>query len=674
MSQQNATPGPAVGGAGMSIEPAAMEQRYRDLTGFWRLVLIGCAVLAVLISIYQLFNLGRFGGFVAIETQYYFALMAVLLPVAFVIFPAWKGAPADRVPWYDLLLLLAALGVNIYFLYYAAAIVDLGWEYSAPDHIHYAGAVLWILVLEAARRAGGFTVFLVALVLSLYPIYAAYVPSPFDAANEDFGTTVGYHAVSSESIFGIPFRAFANLVIGFLMFGVALQFTGGGRFFLNLAFAMLGHVRGGPAKVAIFASGLMGSMSGSVITNVLTTGSMTIPAMKRIGFQPHYAGGVEACASTGGVLMPPIMGATAFVMATYMAVPYSDIVIAAAVPSLLYYLGLFVQIDCYSARMKLQGLPKAEMPSLKQSLKEGWYYITVFLLLIWMLLWLQQEALAPYYATVLLIVINQIFGGSSRWNWARMIDFVIAVGRLFVELAAILAGIGMIVGSLSLTGKISTLAVELLGLAGGNVILLLLLGALASFIMGIGVTVTVAYIILAITLAPALTQAGLHPMAVHLFMLYWGMLSFITPPVALGAFAAASLAQASPMRTGLEAMRLGSIIYFIPFFFVLNPALILDGTLEQILRVLVTGTIGVVILASALQGYLFGIGDLMTKPAAGWLIRLLLLVSGMLFALPGGEYLPFDNLEMALGGLIAGVPAALLAYYINRKAPVPVRA
>ena len=653
----------------MPDEPATIEHRYRELSGFWRPVLILCTVLSVLISIYQLFNLGSYGGFVAIETQYYFALMGVLLPATFLIFPAHGRAATTGVPWYDLVLLLAALGVNVYFLYYAEDIVDLGWEYSAPDHIHYAGAVLWLLVLEASRRAGGLPVFLVALVLSLYPVYAAFVPYPFDAANEDFGTTVGYHAVSSESIFGIPFRAFANLVIGFLMFGVALQFTGGGRFFLNLAFALLGHVRGGPAKVAIFASGLMGSMSGSVITNVLTTGSMSIPAMKRIGFQPHYAGGVEACASTGGVLMPPIMGATAFVMATYLAVPYSDIVIAAAVPSLLYFFGLFVQIDCYSARMGLRGLPKAEMPSVRQSLKEGWYYIAVFLLLIWMLLWLQREALAPYYATALLILINQVFGGSSRWNWARFVDFIIAVGRLFVELAAILAGIGMIVGSLSLTGKISTLAVELLGLAGGNVILLLLLGALASFIMGIGVTVTVAYIILAITLAPALTQAGLNPMAVHLFMLYWGMLSFITPPVALGAFAAASLARASPMRTGFEAMRLGSIIYFIPFFFVLNPALILDGSLEQILRVVVTATVGIVLLASALQGYLFGVGDLMTRPLAGWPIRLLLVVSGLMFALPGGDFLPFNNLEMALGGLVVGTPAILLALYVNRRMP-----
>jgi len=652
------------GGPAVSAAPATIEHRYRTLTPFWRWLLVVATVLSVIVSMYQLFNLGRFGGFVAIDTQYFYALLAVLLPLAFLIFPAHRGA-REAMSWYDPVLAASAVGINLYFLFYARDIVDLGWEYAAPDHIEYASMVLWLLVLEATRRAGGLPVVSVVFVISLYPIYGEYLPVPFDAANEPFGVTVAYHAVSSEAIFGIPFRAFANLVIGFLMFGVALQYTGGGRFFLNLAFALLGHVRGGPAKVAIFASGLMGSMSGSVITNVLTTGALSIPAMKRIGFQPHYAGGVEACASTGGVLMPPIMGATAFVMATYLEVPYSDIVIAAVIPSFLYFFGLFMQIDSYAARMKLKGLPKSEMPSVAETLKEGWHYITVFALLIWLLLFLQREALAPYYATALLILINQ-FIKSTRWNFSQFIDFVVGVGRLFVELAAILAGIGMIVGALSLTGKISTLANELLGMAGDSVMLLLLMGALASFIMGIGVTVTVAYIVLAITLAPALTDSGLNPMAVHLFMLYWGMLSFITPPVALGAFAAASLAHAPPMRTGLEAMRLGSIIYFIPFFFVLNPALIMQGGAGEILNVFVTAVIGVILLAGALQGHLIVVGDLARSSVLQWPIRIAIGVAALLFVTPGGELTGYSHAELTIVGLVIGLPAALLAWITNR--------
>ncbi|MBT4044653.1 MAG: TRAP transporter fused permease subunit [Rhodospirillaceae bacterium] len=645
-------------------QPATADHRYRRLTPFWKWVLVSGTVLSLVISVYQLFNLGRFGGFVAIDTQYFYALLAVLLPMVFLIFPA-NSKTGATVPIYDIALALIAFGVNIYFLVYARDIVDLGWEYAAPDHIKYAAIVLWLLALEAVRRAGGPPVFLVVFVVSLYPVYADYLPVPFDASNEDFTVALAYHAVSSEGIFGIPFRAFANLVIGFLMFGVALQYTGGGTFFLNLAFALLGHVRGGPAKVAIFASGLMGSMSGSVITNVLTTGALSIPAMKRTGFSPHYAGGVEACASTGGVLMPPIMGSTAFVMATYLEVPYSDIVIAAVIPSVLYFFGLFIQIDSYAARMKLEGLPKEEMPSVRKTLFEGWHYVTVFALLIWMLMFLQREALAPYYATVLLIVINQ-FIKASRWDFNGFIDFIVGVGRLFVELAAILAGIGMIVGALSLTGKISTLANELLSMAGDSVVVLLMMGALASFIMGIGVTVTVAYIILAITLAPALTESGLNPMAVHLFMLYWGMLSFITPPVALGAFAAASLAQAKPMRTGFEAMRLGSVIYFIPFFFVLNPALIMQGEWGEIINVFSTAVIGIILLAGALQGYLLGVGNVATHSVLQWPIRGVLLLAALLFAVPGGEFTGYANLELALAGAVVLAPAVALTWFLNR--------
>jgi TRAP transporter 4TM/12TM fusion protein len=367
--------------------------------------------------------------------------------------------------------------------------------------------------------------------------------------------------------------------------------------------------------------------------------------------------------------MPPIMGATAFIMAIYLNVPYSEIIIAAAIPSFLYFFGLFMQIDSYAARAGLKGLPKVEMPSVRETLREGWHYVFVFALLVFMLLYLQQEALAPYYATVLLIAINQI-NGSTRWKLANVGTFIVGVGRLFAELAAILAGIGMIVGALSLTGKVSTLASELLALAGGDVILLLIMGALASFIMGIGVTVTVAYIILAITLAPALTQSGLNPMAVHMFMLYWGMLSFITPPVALGAFAAASLAGSNPMRTGFEAMRLGSVIYFIPFFFVLNPGLIMQGTVTQVVTVSVTAVIGVILMASALQGYLIGVGRLNVGGVLQWPIRVAVGVASILFLAPGGKLTGFTHVELVIGALILLVPALLVTVILNRKGAV----
>jgi TRAP transporter 4TM/12TM fusion protein len=648
------------------LEPATTDNRFRRLPPFWKWLLIAASVTSIVFSAYQVFNLGRFTGFVPIENQYYYAIVLLLLPTTFIVFPISSKIGKDGMPWYDTILFLATVGICGTLVYYAIDIVDNGWElYNAPVEMQWLSLALVLIAIEGARRTGGGIVTSIIVLFAIYPLFAGDLPGVLEATTETIGDTAAYYALSTEALIGIPTRAFAGLVIGFLLFGVALQYTGGGQFFLNLAFAMLGHVRGGPAKVAIFASGLMGSMSGSVITNVLTTGSLSIPAMKRIGFKPHMAAGVEACASTGGVLMPPIMGATAFIMAINLEVPYRDIVVAAIIPSVLYFFALFMQIDGYAARTNLKGLPKIELPSVRQTLKDGWYYVAVFALLIYLLVFMQREAQAPFYATALLLTINQLHP-KHRWNRDRFVEFLVAVGRLFAELVAILVGIGLIVGSLSFSGKIGTLAFELLQLAGNNVALLLLLGALASFIMGIGVTVTVAYIILALTLAPALTDSGLSVMGVHMFMLYWGMLSYITPPVALGAFAAASLAQANPMRTGFESMRLGTIIYFVPFFFVLDPGLIMQGEASHILLVFSCAVLGVVVLSTALQGYLYGVGDLTKLGLMQWPVRLALLIGALAFAMPGNDVVGLDNLELFIIGAVLTGGASAIAVLLRK--------
>ena len=654
--------------ADTQVEPANTEQRFRRLTPFWQWVLIILSVASVVFSAYQVFNLGRFTGYVPIENQYFYAIVALLLPTAFIVFPVSPKRGKEGMTWYDILLFLATGTICLIFVYYSIDMLDEGWEFSAPEEMQWLSLALVLLAIEGVRRTGGGVVTIIIVIFAVYPLVAGDMPGVLEGTSETLWDTVAYYALSTEALIGIPTRAFAGLVIGFLLFGVALQYTGGGQFFLNLAFSLLGYVRGGPAKVAIFASGLMGSMSGSVITNVLTTGALSIPAMKRIGFKPHVAGGVEACASTGGVLMPPIMGATAFIMAINLEVPYRDIVVAAVIPSVLYFFALFMQIDGYAAKNKLEGLPKAELPTVSQTLKDGWYYVAVFALLIYLLVFMQREAQAPFYATALLLIINQLHP-KHRWNWERFIDFLLATGRLFAELAAILVGIGLIVGSLSYSGKIGTLAFELLQLAGNNVALLLILGALASFIMGIGVTVTVAYIILALTLAPALTDSGLSLMGVHMFMLYWGMLSYITPPVALGSFAAASLAQANPMRTGFESMKLGTIIYFVPFFFVLDPGLIMQGEPLHILTVFGCAILGVIVLSTSLQGYLYGFGDLTGIGIIQWPIRLALLVGALSFAMPGNDVVGLGNLELFIIGLVLTGGATLLAVLARKLGP-----
>lgn len=634
------------------------------MPGALRYLVAGAAMAALLLA---MDTLRLFGGdpllapVIQLENHYYFLLLALLLPNVYLVFPRYLAL--------DVVLALGVVGCCAYFFVHAVQAVDHGWEFGAPSTATWLAALLWVLLLEAVRRAGGWALFFITLVFSLMPIVAGSLPAPFAGMPSDWAQTAAYHVLSIESIFGLPFRAFAELVIGFVLFGLALQHTGGGRFFLDLAFAMLGHVRGGPAKVAIVSSGLMGSMSGSVVTNVLTTGQLTIPAMKRAGMKGEVAGGVEACASTGGVLLPPIMGSTAFVMATFLEVPYYQVALAAAVPSLLYFSGLFLQVDAHAAAKGLTGLDRAELPRVWPTLLGGWYYLGAFAVLIVLLVVLQRESVAPYLATGALLLLNQ-FSRRHRWRVRQTVDFLFAAGRLLAELVAVLAGVGLIVGALSLTGLAGTLVNDLLYLAGDSVWLLLLMGALTSFVLGIGMTVTAAYIFLAIVLAPALVQGGLDPMAVHLFILYWGMLSFITPPVALGAFAAASIAQARPLTTGLAAMRLGSVIYFIPFMFVLNPALILHDSATALAAGLVEALAGILLLVWGIQSWVPGLGG-------GWRLwqRVLLSSGGLLVALP--PLLPAltgsgRGSQIAVGAVLAGMallPRVLTRSAGNRRAP-----
>ncbi len=638
-----------------TVAATTPESRHRQLSAFWRAVVVVTGVAAIALALNKIQNLGFGVGYTLLDNAYLYLLCALLVGTVFLFLPASSRARQDAVPWYDALLWALTLGVFAYFAFNANAILQEAWEFMAPTTAVWVAALGWVLLLEATRRAGGTAVFVVVALISIYPIFAAQMPGPIAGLPQPFSTTAAYHFASSESVLGIPMRAFGELVIGFVMFGAVLQYTGAAQFFNNIAFALFGRVRGGPAKVAIFASGLMGSVSGSVVSNVLTTGVVTIPAMKRIGFSPAYAGGVEACASTGGVLMPPIMGATAFVMASFLGIPYSTVVVAALVPSLLFYFGLFVQIDGYAARRGLRGLPRAELPSIKATLAEGWQYIFVFALLVWMLLVLQQEAIAPFWATLLLLIINQLWR-RHRLSWKRSLALLEGVSKSLAELAALLAGVGLIIGALSVTGLAGTLANDLVYLAGNNIYVLLVMGAITSFIFGMGMTITACYIFLAIVLAPPLIAAGFDPVAVHLFMMYWGMVSFITPPVALASFVAAGIAGARPVQVGLQSMRLGSTMYFVPFFFVLNPALIGRGEPWDIAIVIVTAFIGILLIASAFEGYLVGFG-MLGKRALGLLARVLLFAAGMAMALPGGRDIGLSHAQLALAALLLAAAA-----------------
>ena len=602
---------------------------------------------------------------ITLQNHYYYALIGLLLPLCFLLNPSFSNS---KTYWFDGFLGCLVLIVCAFFFANAETMLDYGWEFSAPDYAVWMSYVLWALIMEGVRRTGGWILFGLVFFFSLYPIFAESLPGPISGMASTPADTAAYHVMSIESILGLPFRAFAQLVIGFLIFGIALQKTGGGRFFINLAFAVFGHVRGGSAKVAIVSSGLMGSMSGSVITNVLTTGQMTIPAMEKNGMEKEYAAGVESCASTGGVLLPPIMGSTAFVMATFLNVAYTTVALAAAIPAFLYFFGLFMQIDAYAARKGLAGTPKEELPSFSETMRQGWYYIAAFMVLIFLLVYLQRESVAPFIATGLLLLLNQL-SPEYRWDLKKAGNFLVATGKLLMELLTIMAGVGLIVGALSITGLSGTVVNEFFDLTGGSPLLLLIMGAFCSFILGIGMTVTAAYVFLAIVLAPALIQGGLEPMSVHLFILYWGMLSFITPPVALGAFAAASINGSSALATGFKAMRLGSVIYFIPFFFVLEPALILSGTLWETIFATVKVGIGIILIAGSLQSYLFGVGHLDRGGFRGLVGRTLMALGGGLIALPASDLLGLTIGPLTLLGL--GLLVSLLGVLLSFNSNIP---
>lgn len=626
--------------------------RTRSFKGLGSLPLGIATVLVVLLTLdgLRLFGDPLLDQYIRLETHYYYALVGLLLPFTFVVY---RSNLRHDLMALDLVLAVATFACCAWLFWHSEKMVDEGWEFVAPKSAIGVSLLLWALVLEAVRRAGGTALFCLVLLFSLYPLIADRMPEALSGMATGLPETAAYHIMSSESLLGLPFRAFANLVIGFLVFGIALQYTGGGKFFIDLAFALLGRVRGGPAKVAIISSGLMGSMSGSVITNVVTTGQLTIPAMTKNGFKPETAAAVEACASTGGVLLPPIMGSTAFVMATFLELPYYQVALAAAIPALLYFAALFMQLDAYAAREELHGIEADDLPRVGETIRKGWYYILAFVLLVVLLLVLQRESLAPWAATACLLVINQ-FSAEHRFDAAQLIEFIQATGRLLTELLAVLAGVGLIVGALSVTGLSGTLVNELLYFAGGSVAVLLLTGAVTSFILGIGMTVTAAYIFLAIVLAPALIEGGLNPLGVHLFLLYWGMLSFITPPVALGAFAAASIAGARPMMTGFTAMRLGVATYLIPFFFVLDESLILAGRWQETLQGTAEVLIGTFLLAGAVQRYLPFIGNL-----KGGLQVSMFILAGVMIAMPDLAPLgaPVSNLTL----LVAALALVILA-------------
>lgn len=590
-----------------------------------RVIVMVLGALGVLMAINQQFLLNLF-GFQPLGNAYLYYLIGIFLAVAFLTLPATRMRP-QRFVWLNAILAIAALVSTGWLGQHGLEIIQKGWEYDAPPMADAMASILLVLVLEGVRRAGGMILLFTALLFGAYPLYADYMPGFLWGTEFSLISTVRAHILGVESVIGIPMQVVAELVVGFVIFGSVLVATKGSDFFMELASALLGHSRGGPAKVAVMGSGILGSLSGSVISNILTSAPFSVPTMRRVGYPAHYAAAVEACASTGATLMPPVMGTVAFVMASFLGVQYSSIVVAAILPALMFYIALLFQVDMYAARRGLKGLPREEMPPVWPVLKSGWPYLLSLAVLIFVLMGLRMESRSPYYASVVMIVATA-FRKETRLTLARAKDLLLDVAVNVSNLVAVLAGIGLVVGGLSYTGVAGAFSRELLLYANGSVPLMLIAGAVTSFVLGMGMTVTACYIFLSILLAPALVQAGLNPIASHLFILYWGMLSYITPPVALAAITAANVAGSKPMQTGFYAMRLGMPLFVLPFIFVNDPALVMDGTVVQIAERFALTLIAIWAITSAFEAWIYKIGKV------GPISRIAFGAGGVLILLP----------------------------------------
>jgi len=619
------------------------NMKYRKLTRGYRWIFLSFTTVAIMVSIIQIFHI-VINGQVLLSKSYIAVLMALLLPLVFLITPFDKQRASKKVPWYDVTAAVLMFFSAAYIVFNAEKIQLMGWSITPPPLGFYMGIIAWLLVVEAVRRSAGGVLATIVLLASLYPLIASYMPGILCAKSYSISRLVGFHFLGSQSMFGITSHVFGRLVIAFLLFAIALLVLGGGDFFISLAHSLLGRFRGGGAKVSILGSAIFASISGSPTSNVITTGSFTIPAMKKSGYPAYYAAALEACASTGGVLMPPIMGVTAFIMADFLQVSYATICFSAIIPSFLYFFSLYMQSDFFAARTGLVGLPQSECPLFSATIKKGWIYLLTFGFLIYFLFFLRQEARAPYFSILVMLGLILVFY-RSKLSKDTLLNFIETCGKVLPEIMTIMVGVGMIIGSMLLTGIAQSFSSSILELAGGSLFPLLVMGALASFVLGIGMTMIPCYIILALILAPALIEIGIEPIAAHLFILYWGMISFITPPVAIASIVAAGMAGTSNIKTGIYSLRLGFVAYIIPFFFVYNPALVGIGSIKEILPAVILSIVGIIFISGGAEQYLFILKKLKLPQS------IFCIVLGLMFMIPH----PIINLAAAvLAGIMIG--------------------
>jgi len=587
-----------------------------------RILLISIPIIGAIFILYIPQRLGiRFW-----EEQYLAIFLGLTLVTLFLITPANKKVPSNKLPWYDVVLCVLSLAVSAY--------VAINW----PDLVNTAGIITWprvtlgiasvVVLLEATRRVFGWALVVLTVVFIFYALFTRLFPGPFYGNSIPWQRLAVSFYLDKNALFGIPLKVAATIVLAFVLFGQLLFATGGGKFLIDLSLTAFGRMEGGAAKVPVVASAIFGSLSGVAVANVYTTGQITIPLMKEHKIESHIAAAIEAVASTGGLILPPVMGVVAFIMATFLNITYASICIAAAIPAILYYLALYVQVDRFALKRGYGRLPEEEVPSLSKVVREGWLFILPIAVLIYTLFatGLQPEACALYATGTVLLV--SVFKRTSRLNPRKLANALESSGRGILEISVVCAIAGFIIGVVMFTGLGFSLTQVLVALCGGHLILVLAVAAVMCIILGMGMPIVTVYIIVAILVAPVLTSLGVPAIAAHMFVFYWGMLSFLTPPVMLSVYAASTLAHSNSWKTAWVGMRLGIAAYLVPFAFIYNTALLAEGSPLQIAIATMAAILGVGMVAIGLEGYLLR--------NLRWVQRTLLVIGGVALLAPSG--------------------------------------
>ena len=609
----------------------------------------GLGALLTLGSIAWAADLYRAVGLVIYTEQFLAAMLGAGLALVFVARPARRGAPRLRVPWYDAAAAgLGAAAATYVTVYYERMLEEL---YARPADAVIVGAIMLILVAEGLRRTAGPVLFLFLVGFVVFGLLGHFVPGEFQGRPVAVDRMTVYLALDSNALVGIAMLVTTTIIIPFVFFGNLLRPAGGADAFNDIATSLMGRYRGGPSKIAIVASGLFGTISGSAVSNVVSTGVITIPLMRRGGYPAHSAAAIEAVASTGGQLMPPMMGAAAFVMAEFLEIEYTAVVLAALIPAILYYVTLFLQTDLQAARDGIARIDEDRIPPRAPVLKAGWIFVVPFAVIIVCLFSLNlSPAAAALWAAAALIPIGVLIGYRGKRMRLRQIAATLSeTGTGVVEIVMIGATAGIVMGVLNITGLGFGLTLALGKFAGGNLPILLILAALVCIVLGMGMPTLGVYILVALLVAPSLIEAGVNEIAAHMFALYFGMMSLLTPPIAIAAFAAASVAKADAMRTGFASVAFGWSAYIVPFLFVASPELLMQGNPLHILLAFVTAVAGVWLVAAGIVGYFL-------RPL-GMPLRGLFAIAGISLLLPATAF-PFaiwsDPIGIALAVAIIG--------------------